>query len=72
MVDLQKNPRLGENFDPIFTRGRTTLTPPDKNSQMILSNLTGDEFRSFSFCNPFYEPFKPEEIMIPVPEADGF
>ncbi|ODM89806.1 Protein kinase C, brain isozyme [Orchesella cincta] len=61
-----KNPRMGENFDPIFTRGRTELTPPDANSQMILSNLTGSEFKSFSFVNPFFNPFIAEEVIIPT------
>ncbi|CAL8092673.1 unnamed protein product [Orchesella dallaii] len=61
-----KNPRLGENFDPIFTRGRTELTPPDANSQMILSNLTGFEFKSFSFVNPYFNPFIAEEVIIPT------
>lgn len=62
----QKNPRLGENFDPIFTRGRTELTPPDANSQMILSNLNGFEFNKFSFVNPYFNPFRTEELVIPT------
>lgn len=66
VMNLQKNPRMGENFDPIFTRGRTELTPPDANSQMILSNLTGYEFKSFSFVNPYFEPCRTEELVIPT------
>lgn len=67
---LQKNPRLGENFDPIFTKGRTTLTPPDKNAAMILSNLNGSEFPCFSFCNPHFEPMVGDDVVIPVPGFD--
>ncbi|XP_021950824.1 calcium-dependent protein kinase C isoform X2 [Folsomia candida] len=65
-----KNPRLGENFDPIFTKGRTTLTPPDKNAAMILSNLNGSEFPCFSFCNPHFEPMVGDDVVIPVPGFD--
>lgn len=43
-----KNPRAGENFDPVFTNAKTTLTPPDLS---IISNMRGDEFKGFSFVN---------------------
>lgn len=62
----QKNPRAAENFDPIFTRGKTDLTPPDKNSQLILSNLTGDEFRGFSWANRDFHQIRSEDILIPT------
>ena len=46
-----KDPRLGENFDTIFTNAEPTLTPSD---QTIIKNLTGKEFQGFSYVNPFF------------------
>lgn len=43
-----KNPKAAENFDPIFTNSKITLTPPDLS---IIKNMRGDEFRGFSFVN---------------------
>jgi len=55
---------MGENFDPIFTRGKTDLTPPDANSRLILENMNGDEFKGFSYVNPYYTPFKSEDLLL--------
>ncbi|RWS13876.1 protein kinase C-like protein [Dinothrombium tinctorium] len=46
-----KNPKAGENFDPIFTNAKTTLTPADSS---IINNMTGNEFEGFTFVNPFF------------------
>jgi classical protein kinase C len=46
-----KNPRSGENFDPIFTNAEPTLTPSDPT---IINNMTGKEFEGFSYVNPFF------------------
>uniref|UniRef100_F1KWE3 Protein kinase C n=1 Tax=Ascaris suum TaxID=6253 RepID=F1KWE3_ASCSU len=40
-----------ENFDPQFLKLPLKLTMPD---WMVLSNLRGDEFRSFTYYNPEY------------------
>ncbi|XP_064478191.1 protein kinase C, brain isozyme-like isoform X1 [Ornithodoros turicata] len=47
-----RNPRAGENFDPVFTNATTALTPADK---LVMRELCGDEFQGFTFCNPFFE-----------------
>lgn len=46
-----RNPRLAENFDPMFTNAKTALTPAD---QTIIQNMNGNEFDGFSFVNPDY------------------
>lgn len=48
-----KNPRSGENFDSIFTNAEPNLTPGDP---QIIKNLTGNEFKGFSYVNPYFEP----------------
>lgn len=37
-----------ENFDPVFTNARVSLTPADPS---IMKNLRGDEFRHFTYLN---------------------
>ena len=49
---VQKNPRLGENFDPVFTRAKVELTPADRNALLILGQLNGKEFADFEYVNP--------------------
>jgi len=51
-----RNPRSGENFDPIFTRAPTNLTPPDRNALFILGQLNGQEFQDFDWVNPDFSP----------------
>uniref|UniRef100_T1IXL6 protein kinase C n=1 Tax=Strigamia maritima TaxID=126957 RepID=T1IXL6_STRMM len=46
-----KNARSAENFDPIFTGAKTDLTPPD---EMVIMNLTGEEFKDFTYVNVFF------------------
>ena len=46
-----QNPRLCENFDSVFTSAEPTLTPSDPT---IINNLTGNEFRGFSYVNPLF------------------
>ncbi|XP_076331283.1 protein kinase C, brain isozyme-like isoform X1 [Tachypleus tridentatus] len=46
-----KNPKTGENFDPIFTNSKTNLTPTDS---VVINNLTGSEFGDFTFVNPCF------------------
>ena len=46
-----KNPRLGENFDSVFTNAEPTLTPSDPT---IINNLDGTEFKGFTYVNPFF------------------
>ena len=53
---VQKNPRMAENFDPIFTRAKVELTPPDRNAIMILKHMNPAEFAEFDWVNPHYEP----------------
>ena len=43
-----KDPRAAENFDPLFTNAKISLTPPDLT---IINNMTGDEFKGFSYIN---------------------
>uniref|UniRef100_A0A914S0P7 Protein kinase domain-containing protein n=1 Tax=Parascaris equorum TaxID=6256 RepID=A0A914S0P7_PAREQ len=47
----QKHEASTENFDPQFLKLPLKLTMPD---WMVLSNLRGDEFRSFTYYNPEY------------------
>jgi len=47
-----KNPRAGENFDPVFTNAEPTLTPSDPS---IIENMTGNEFDGFSYFNQFFD-----------------
>ncbi|RWS28720.1 protein kinase C-like protein [Leptotrombidium deliense] len=47
-----KNPKAGENFDPIFTNAKTTLTPADPS---IINNMSGNEFDGFTFVNPYFK-----------------
>lgn len=56
---LQKNARAGENFDPVFTNAKITLTPADS---CILDTMSGNEFGGFTFVNPFYVPLQSKEI----------
>ncbi|XP_074598429.1 calcium-dependent protein kinase C-like [Brevipalpus obovatus] len=49
-----KNPRAAENFDPIFTNAKPTLTPSDPS---IISILAGNEFENFSFINLHFTHF---------------
>lgn len=37
-----------ENFDPVFTKARVSLSPGDPE---IARNMTGEEFANFSYCN---------------------
>ncbi|CAI2357624.1 unnamed protein product [Caenorhabditis sp. 36 PRJEB53466] len=46
-----KTDRSTENFDHNFLKLPTKMTPPDWE---VLENLKGDEFKGFSFVNPFY------------------
>lgn len=55
---LQRNARAGENFDPVFTNAKITLTPADSS---VLDNVSGNEFAGFSFVNPFYVPLQSKE-----------
>ncbi|GFY68978.1 protein kinase C, brain isozyme [Trichonephila inaurata madagascariensis] len=54
-----KNPRAGENFDPVFTNAKITLTPADSS---ILDSLSGNEFAGFTFVNPFYVPVQSTDV----------
>ncbi|GFU05377.1 protein kinase C, brain isozyme [Nephila pilipes] len=54
-----KNPRAGENFDPVFTNAKITLTPADSS---VLDNLSGNEFAGFTFVNPFYVPVQSRDV----------
>lgn len=45
------DPRLGENFDTLFTNAEPTLTPSDPS---IINNLSGNEFQGFTYVNPFF------------------
>jgi hypothetical protein len=56
LLRVQKNPRMAENFDPIFTRAKVELTPPDRNAIMILKHMNPAEFAEFDWVNPHYEP----------------
>lgn len=47
----KKNSAAAENFDPVFTNSRVTVTPADES---IMKNLRGDEFRHFTFVNPSF------------------
>ena len=55
---LQRNARAGENFDPVFTNAKITLTPADS---CILDTTNGNEFAGFTFVNPFYVPLQSKE-----------
>lgn len=52
----QKNPRMAENFDPIFTRAKVELTPPDRSTLMILKNMNAADFAEFDWVNPEFRP----------------
>ena len=45
------DPRKAENFDSQFKNLPLSTTPPNTTSTYILNNMTGDEFRGFSFVN---------------------
>ena len=47
---------MAENFDPIFTRAKVELTPPDRNAIMILKHMNPADFAEFDWVNPHYEP----------------
>ncbi|CAN8008238.1 unnamed protein product [Ixodes pacificus] len=47
-----KDPRSGENFDPVFTRASLTLSPGDP---IIMRGLTGSEFQGFTFINDQFD-----------------
>ena len=46
-----KESASAENFDPVFTSSRVSLTPADAS---IMKNLRGDEFRHFTYFNPSF------------------
>ncbi|ELU18523.1 hypothetical protein CAPTEDRAFT_168196 [Capitella teleta] len=46
------DPRKAENFDKMFTRVPIRLTPVD--DAVLHMNIRGDEFRGFTFFNPFF------------------
>lgn len=46
---------MAENFDPIFTRAKVELTPPDRNAIMILKHMNPADFAEFDWVNPHYE-----------------
>lgn len=48
-----RNPRAAENFDPIFTNAKPTLTPSDPS---IINIMSGNEFEGFTFVNPEFTP----------------
>lgn len=43
---------MAENFDPIFTRAKVELTPPDRNALLILKHMNTEDFADFDFVNP--------------------
>jgi len=45
------DPRKAENFDWQFKEMPVCITPPGGTASYILQNMTGDEFRGFSFIN---------------------
>lgn len=59
MVSPQSNPRLGENFDPVFRNARLEFSPTDKK---IMEHLDPDAFHSFTYTNPFYQPTCAERL----------
>lgn len=59
MVSPQSNPRLGENFDPVFRNARLEFSPTDKK---IMEHLDPDAFHSFTYTNPFYLPACSERL----------
>jgi hypothetical protein len=63
------NARKAENFDKMFTRVPIRLTPVD--DAILQMNARGDEFRGFTFCNPFFgedgETYYAEKIPPPRP-----
>ncbi|CAG0900924.1 unnamed protein product, partial [Darwinula stevensoni] len=52
-----KNPRSGENFDPIFTHSTMKMSPVD---ECVIRDITEDIFQGFSFVNPSYAPIHAE------------
>ncbi|KAG0714777.1 Protein kinase C, brain isozyme [Chionoecetes opilio] len=53
------NPRLGENFDPIFRNAKLEFTPTDKK---IMEHLDPDAFHAFTYTNPFYLPLDSDRV----------
>ena len=47
---------MAENFDPIFTRARVELTPPDRNALIVLKNVGPEDFSEFDYVNPDFMP----------------
>lgn len=45
--DISK-PENADNFDPVFTKAKISLSPGDPE---ITRNMTGEEFVNFSYCN---------------------
>ena len=48
---LKTNPRLAENFDEQFKKLNVELTPRSRDADMIFQNMTGDEFKGFSWAD---------------------
>lgn len=46
---------MAENFDPIFTRAKVELTPPDRNALMILKHMNTEDFAEFDWVNPDFQ-----------------
>ncbi|XP_014664119.1 PREDICTED: protein kinase C, brain isozyme-like [Priapulus caudatus] len=55
-----KNPRSAENFDPIFTRAKLDLTPPDA---VVIKNIPEDEFDGFTCVNAYYCPVRDNYVI---------
>lgn len=55
----QSNPRLGENFDPVFRNARLEFSPADKK---IMEHLDPDAFHNFTYTNTFYEPLESDRV----------
>ena len=62
---FQTNPRKAENFDKQFKDLPTALTPPTKDTKLILRDLRGDEFAGFDHINNNFTLIKTREHMIP-------
>ena len=58
---------MAENFDPIFTRAKVELTPPDRNALMILKHMDPADFSEFDWVNPDFHPIvNPPLIWSPI------
>ena len=69
---VKTNPRLAENFDEQFKKIKVDLTPPNKDTQMILSNMTGNEFNGFSWASPsFFDGIESIEDPYQHPSSDA-